>query len=55
MGEPDKVVLVPAEDGSGVGAALIAALTLERGQSWGSWWEFETQEVCCRLGSRVST
>jgi len=29
-GEPDKVVVVHAEDGSGVGAALIAALTLER-------------------------
>ncbi|KAL1956592.1 hypothetical protein VTO42DRAFT_7003 [Malbranchea cinnamomea] len=28
--EPDKVVINPAEDGSGVGAALIAALTLER-------------------------
>ncbi|KAL1993446.1 hypothetical protein VTN49DRAFT_3395 [Thermomyces lanuginosus] len=28
--EPDKVVILPAEDGSGVGAALIAALTLKR-------------------------
>lgn len=29
-GEPDKVDIRPAEDGSGVGAALIAALTLKR-------------------------
>jgi hexokinase len=29
-GEGDPVELFPAEDGSGVGAALIAALTLER-------------------------
>lgn len=29
-GEADKVVMVAAEDGSGVGAALIAALTLKR-------------------------
>lgn len=28
--EKDKVVILPAEDGSGVGAALIAALTLKR-------------------------
>lgn len=28
--EPDKVIINPAEDGSGVGAALIAALTLDR-------------------------
>ena len=28
--EADKVVILPAEDGSGVGAALIAALTLDR-------------------------
>lgn len=28
--EEDKVIILPAEDGSGVGAALIAALTLER-------------------------
>ncbi|KAK2740238.1 hexokinase A [Onygenales sp. PD_40] len=28
--EPDKVIMSGAEDGSGVGAALIAALTLER-------------------------
>lgn len=28
--EPDKVIVLPAEDGSGVGAALIAALTLRR-------------------------
>ncbi|KAH8704745.1 putative hexokinase Kxk [Talaromyces proteolyticus] len=28
--EKDKVVIMPAEDGSGVGAALIAALTLKR-------------------------
>lgn len=29
-GEPDPVVLVPAEDGSGAGAAIIAALTQKR-------------------------
>lgn len=29
-GEPDRVIVATAEDGSGVGAALIAALTLER-------------------------
>jgi hexokinase len=29
-GEPDRIVLCSAEDGSGVGAALVAALTLER-------------------------
>jgi hexokinase len=29
-GEKDKVVILPAEDGSGVGAALIAALTVKR-------------------------
>ncbi|KAI5298794.1 hexokinase A [Ascosphaera atra] len=29
-GEPDRIVCTAAEDGSGVGAALIAALTLER-------------------------
>ncbi|OBA20900.1 hypothetical protein METBIDRAFT_41349 [Metschnikowia bicuspidata var. bicuspidata NRRL YB-4993] len=37
-GEPDPVVIVPAEDGSGVGAAVIAALTekrLREGQSVG--------------------
>lgn len=28
--EPDRIVMSGAEDGSGVGAALIAALTLER-------------------------
>ena len=28
--EPDKIIVLPAEDGSGVGAALIAALTLRR-------------------------
>lgn len=28
----DPIVILPAEDGSGVGAALIAALTLERVQ-----------------------
>lgn len=28
--EQDKVIITPAEDGSGVGAALIAALTLDR-------------------------
>ena len=36
--ERDKVDIRPAEDGSGVGAALIAALTLERvkqGKMWG--------------------
>jgi len=29
-GTKDKVVILPAEDGSGVGAALIAALTMKR-------------------------
>lgn len=29
-GTKDKVVILPAEDGSGVGAALIAALTMQR-------------------------
>lgn len=29
-GEPDRVDIRPAEDGSGVGAALIAALTIKR-------------------------
>lgn len=36
--ERDKVDIRPAEDGSGVGAALIAALTLQRvkeGKMWG--------------------
>lgn len=28
--EPDPIEILPAEDGSGVGAALIAALTLKR-------------------------
>lgn len=28
--EPDRIIMTSAEDGSGVGAALIAALTLER-------------------------
>ncbi|KAI5290003.1 hexokinase A [Ascosphaera acerosa] len=32
-GEPDRVVCTAAEDGSGVGAALIAALTLERAKT----------------------
>jgi hexokinase len=31
--EPDKVVINHAEDGSGVGAALIAALTLKRAKA----------------------
>lgn len=31
--EPDRIVAAAAEDGSGVGAALIAALTLERAKS----------------------
>lgn len=31
-GEKDKVDIRPAEDGSGVGAALIAALTIKRVQ-----------------------
>ncbi|PGH19044.1 hexokinase [Helicocarpus griseus UAMH5409] len=31
--EPDRVVINAAEDGSGVGAALIAALTLERAKA----------------------
>lgn len=32
-GQPDRVVVLPAEDGSGVGAALIASLTLERAKT----------------------
>jgi hexokinase len=28
--DPDPIEILPAEDGSGVGAALIAALTLKR-------------------------
>ena len=31
-GEDDPIEIIPAEDGSGVGAALVAALTLKRVQ-----------------------
>lgn len=47
--EKDKVDIRPAEDGSGVGAALIAALTLKRvkaGKLWGIRNAEEMMEVC---------